>query len=220
MHDLGNRDLRQRDILPPDKLAQLHASVIGVGAIGRQVALGLAAIGTGRLTLIDFDHVAPENLAVQGFLESDLGEPKVTATAEMCRRINGTIGIDTVNGRFNSRLALGQVVFCCVDSIETRRRIWQCVKDRCGLFIDTRMAAEVVRVLSASGEPSRRHYGTTLFGASEAYRGACTARTTLYAAQLAGALAIGQLGKFLRHLLLEADVIFNMLTCELQVQEI
>jgi phosphoglycerate dehydrogenase-like enzyme len=40
-----DRDIRQRDIVPPERLAQCHAVVIGVGAIGRQVALQLAAVG-------------------------------------------------------------------------------------------------------------------------------------------------------------------------------
>ena len=34
-----DRNLRQRDIVPPDRLAACRATVVGVGAIGRQVAL-------------------------------------------------------------------------------------------------------------------------------------------------------------------------------------
>jgi hypothetical protein len=41
-------DLRQRDTLPPARLANCSATVIGVGAIGRQVALKLAASGRQR----------------------------------------------------------------------------------------------------------------------------------------------------------------------------
>ena len=36
---------RQRDIVPAERIAECKATVIGVGAIGRQVALQLAAIG-------------------------------------------------------------------------------------------------------------------------------------------------------------------------------
>ena len=38
---IPDRDLRQRDIVPPEALAQCKATVVGVGAIGRQVALQL-----------------------------------------------------------------------------------------------------------------------------------------------------------------------------------
>jgi sulfur carrier protein ThiS adenylyltransferase len=41
--------------------------VIGVGAIGRQVALQLAALGVPDLSLYDPDTVAVENLAPQGY---------------------------------------------------------------------------------------------------------------------------------------------------------
>jgi sulfur carrier protein ThiS adenylyltransferase len=195
-------------------------SIIGVGAVGRQVALQLAAIGAGRIELIDFDHVGVENLAVQGFLEEDLGEPKVQATGRLCRRINSDIEIVERLDRFRSRHWPGDVVFNCVDSIETRARIWRALRQRVSLLVDTRMAAEVVRVLTVSDEASARHYGTTLFAGSEAYRGACTARSTLYCAQLAASLAVAQLGKFLRQLPMEADMSLNILTAELSVEEV
>lgn len=38
-----NRYLRQQQIIPADKLAAVKATVVGVGAIGRQVGLQLAA---------------------------------------------------------------------------------------------------------------------------------------------------------------------------------
>ena len=54
---LNERFSRQKDIVPPDRLAACRATVIGVGAIGRQVALQLAAMGVPWLQLIDFDVV-------------------------------------------------------------------------------------------------------------------------------------------------------------------
>ena len=36
-----DRDLRQRDIVPPERLAACRTTVVGVGAIGRQVAVQL-----------------------------------------------------------------------------------------------------------------------------------------------------------------------------------
>jgi hypothetical protein len=43
MIDISQRDVRQRDIVPPARLATVRATVIGVGSVGRQVALQLAA---------------------------------------------------------------------------------------------------------------------------------------------------------------------------------
>ncbi len=54
---------RQKDIVPADRLAECKATVIGVGAIGRQVALQLTAMGVPWLQIIDFDTVEESNLA-------------------------------------------------------------------------------------------------------------------------------------------------------------
>jgi hypothetical protein len=43
--------------------------------------------------------------------------------------------------------------FCCVDSIATRKVVWDAVRGTAGFFADGRLAAEVVRVL-ASGRPA------------------------------------------------------------------
>ena len=77
----ADRFLRQQDLVPQDRLQLLTAAVIGVGAIGRQVAIQLAALGVRRLQLIDFDTVEPTNVTTQGYFHADLGRPKVDATA-------------------------------------------------------------------------------------------------------------------------------------------
>jgi sulfur carrier protein ThiS adenylyltransferase len=78
----NERYSRQKDIVPADRLADCKATVIGVGAIGRQVAIQLTAMGISWLQLIDFDTVEISNLASQGYMENDLGRPKVEATAD------------------------------------------------------------------------------------------------------------------------------------------
>ena len=210
-----DRYIRQRDLVPAERLADLTATVIGVGAIGRQVALQLAAIGVPRLQLVDFDRVEIENLAPQGFLESDLGELKVRATANLARRINSELDVQDIPERFRRSLDIGDVVFDCVDSIETRGHIWQAVRDRVRFYTDTRMSAEVVRVLTATDMVSRELYAGTLFSADEAQGGACTAKSTIYAANIAAGLAVGQFTKWLRGLPIDPDLCLNILTAEL-----
>ena len=215
--DLSGRYDRQKDLVPAERLAGLTVTVIGVGAIGRQAAIQLAAIGVSNLQLVDFDTVEVANLAPQGFLESDLGKLKVQAVGEACRRINSGIEVSEEPGRFRRSMDVGGAVFCCVDSIETRRLIWEAVKDRVGFFVDTRMSAEVVRILTAADAAGREHYPTTLFAAAEAHAGACTAKSTIYTASIAAGLAVGQLAKWLRRLPLEPDITLNLLTAELTV---
>lgn len=175
-------------------------------------------MGTSNLTLIDFDTVEEVNLAAQGYMESDLTRPKVEATAELCRRINSTISINTEHSRFKRSSDSGNVIFCCVDSIETRKMIWESHGHRMDFFSDGRMSAEVIRVLSAHDVKSREYYPTTLFKADEAHRGACTAKSTIYTANIAAGLMISQFTKWLRELPVDKDLSFNLLTVEIDVE--
>src|SRR5436190_21159129 len=91
---------RQRDLVPMARLSTCQAMVIGVGAIGRQVALQLAAIGIPYLSLVDPDTVEVANLAAQGYLEGNLGQYKVMATSEQCHAVNSDLTIDVQPKRF------------------------------------------------------------------------------------------------------------------------
>jgi len=111
MNAMDERYSRQKDIVPVDRLAVCKATVIGVGAIGRQVALQLTAMGIPWLQLVDFDLVETSNLASQGYLEDDLGKLKVEATATLCRRINSGIQIVSVPERFRRSMEIGNAIF-------------------------------------------------------------------------------------------------------------
>ena len=215
--DAAERYSRQRDLVPAERLAQCRITVVGVGAIGRQVALQLTAIGASSIQLVDFDTVEVSNLASQGYLQNDLGRPKVQATAEQCKAINHEVEVVTLNERFRRSIETGNVMFCCVDSIVTRKLIWEAVKDRTSFFGDTRMSAEIVRVLSVANSAGRQHYPTTLFAPEEAHAGSCTAKSTIYTANIAAGLAIGQFTRWLRGLPVDADMNLNILTAELMV---
>jgi sulfur carrier protein ThiS adenylyltransferase len=208
---------RQRDIVLPERIAACKATVIGVGAIGRQVALQLAAMGIPWLQLIDHDTVEWSNLASQGYLEGDMGQPKVNATLELCWRINATVQIHAVPERFRRSMEIGNVVFCAVDKIDVRRLVWEAVKDKVSFFIDGRMSAEVLRILTAYDAESQKHYPTTLFNADEAFVGPCTAKTTIYCANIAAGLMLAQFTKYLRQLPMDCDIQLNLLASELSV---
>ncbi len=208
---------RQKDIVPPERTAVCKATVIGVGAIGRQVALQLTAMGVPWLQLIDHDRVEMSNLASQGYLEEDLDKLKVEATAELCKRVNSGADIHVIPERFRRSMEVGNAVFCCVDKIDVRRLIWEAVGDQVGFYCDGRMSAEVLRVLTACDSESRQHYPTTLFRTEEAFVGPCTAKTTIYCANIAAGLMVAQFTKYLRQLPAEADIQLNLLASELSV---
>ena len=215
---IEDRDIRQREIVPPDQLERCRATVIGVGAVGRQVALQLTAMGIRSLQLIDPDTVEPANLAPQGFAVDDLGRAKVTAAGDACHQLNPKLEVREHHERFRRSMTdLGNVIFCCVDSIETRQHIWYAVQDAVEFFADGRMSAEVIRVLAASDVSSRQHYVTTLFRSEEAHQGACTARSTIFTASIAAGLMLEQFSRHLRTLPIDPDLQLNLLTSELSV---
>lgn len=214
----SDRDLRQRSILPPEGLAETWATVVGVGAVGRQVALQLAAAGVAKLQLIDFDTVEEVNLAAQGYLESDLGKLKVDATADLCCRLNSDIEITLEKTRFRRMSTqVGNVLFACVDSIDTRKLIFESVRDRVRIYIDGRMSAEVIRVLAVNDQASGQHYTSTLFPGAEAFAGSCTARSTIFAANICAGLMVSQFARWLRRMPVDSDLTLNLLASELSI---
>lgn len=208
---------RQQDIIPHERLKACKVTVVGVGAIGRQVALQLSAMGISWLQLVDFDTVEESNLASQGYLESDLGRLKVEATADLCQQMSHELEVYEVRHRFRRSLEIGNVLFCCVDKIEVRRRIWNAVQ--ADFFCDGRMNAEVVRVLVACDPVTRLHYPSTLFSPTEAHAGSCTAKTTIFTANIAAGLMVEQFSRWLRDLPVDPDLQFNLLSSELTVSD-
>lgn len=211
--------------VPPQRLAECHALVVGVGAIGRQVALQLAAVGVPRLDLVDHDTVGVENLAPQAYWERDVGVAKVQATAEACRLLNPQVELSLHPERFRrsspktlpafADTSHRACVFCCVDSIETRWLVWESVRSRAAFFADGRMSAEVIRVLASGRPASDGHYPTTLFAAAEAHGGSCTAKATVYTAGIAAGLMLSAFTRWLRGMPVEPDVSLNLLSMEL-----
>jgi molybdopterin/thiamine biosynthesis adenylyltransferase len=209
-----DRFVRQRELVPADRLAEVSATVIGVGAIGRQVALQLAAIGTRRIQLVDFDHVDATNVTTQGYFVEDVGEPKVLVTAAAIRRIEPEVSIETMEDRYRAKQTIGNSVFCCVDSISARAAIWRSAANRCRFWVDGRMLGEVIRVLAVDNSAAMKRYSSTLFPQAEAQTGSCTSRSTIYAASITAGLMVHQFTRWLRGVPIDFDTTVNLLAGE------
>jgi len=215
--DLTQRDIRQRELLPPARLASLTCTVIGVGSIGRQLAGQLAAIGVGKLHLVDFDDVGVENLAVQGFFESDVGARKVDAVGDFCALMNSQIEIVREYQRFKRDSEVGDIVFSCVDSMRARKFIFEQVQNRADLFIDGRMLGETMRILSVDctrPEDITYYQEKTLDADGDVVPGRCTNRTTLYCSNMAAAMMVLRFTQWLREMPLKRDVSLPLLIGE------
>jgi molybdopterin/thiamine biosynthesis adenylyltransferase len=213
-----NRFSRQADLVPQLRLEGLTIDVVGVGAIGRQVALQLAALGAVQLRLFDFDTVELTNVTSQGYSQrDDVGVLKVEATRCSLLAIEPAIRVEAIADRYRPEQGASEAVFCCVDSISARKAIWRSVRDQCGFWCDGRMLGEVARILTVAGTAGHEHYATTLFPQGEAQAGSCTSRSTIYCASIAAGIMLHHFTRWLRGVPVDPDLSLNLLASELNV---
>lgn len=211
-----DRYIRQSGIFSQELLNKHPVIIIGVGAIGRNLAIQLTAMGVKDIKIYDFDTVEEHNVASQGFRGFDVGSKKIAATANACIDINPECGIQTFDRRFPVTTDVtDNVVFMCVDSIRTRKFIFEGIKDKTSLIVDTRMAAESFRILTVSNFTSQTKYKETLFSQDEAFPQSCTSKSTIYCASIAAGFAISSFTKWIRNLPVDGDIFLNLFANEM-----
>ncbi len=209
------RFLRQQGIINPDILRTQAATIIGVGAVGRQLAVQLASFGVPNIHLLDHDTVEEHNITTQGYLQDDVGRSKVEACTQAILAVDKSVKIRAIATKYEPKLMQTDVIFCCVDSIEVRQQIWEAEKDRLAFWGDARMLGENIRVLAVGDAQGKEYYPKTFFTANQAERGACTQRGLIYTACVSASLLMQQYCKWLRKFPVNNDVIFNLLSMEL-----
>lgn len=189
---------RQADLVPAGKLAELSIDVIGVGAIGRQVALQLASIGAQQLRLIDHDIVDASNVCTQGYVANNIGTDKVDALQADLLQVNHDMQCFTLAEKWRpANRKLSDVVFCCVDSMETREKLHR-ASNKTQFFVDGRMLAEVGYIYPSWDLNSREAYVKTLFDDADAEPGRCTMRSTIYGANHVASAMVHQFVRWMR----------------------
>lgn len=225
--DLRDRDIRQRSVVPKDKIKNITALVVGCGAVGRRVAKDLACMGVGILVLFDNDTVGVENLSPQQFPEKYIGGSKVYTLSTECQELNSGISIYAHNRRFTSGWIKQEyprlyneylVVFPCVDTMDSRKHIYNSVRNVASAIFDPRMAGETMEVISTN-DMEDPYYLSTIVPDSAAYLGSCTSRSLPYTAGIVAGLALHQFTRWLRDMPLDRHQSFNLLASELIIDE-
>jgi hypothetical protein len=72
---------------------ELSASILGLGAIGRLIALQLASLNVRRLQLIDSRVVTQLRQRLDGFDHEDVGRRRADAVAQSCHQINPNLEV-------------------------------------------------------------------------------------------------------------------------------
>ena len=108
------------------KLKQSRVCVVGVGGLGNPITARLAAMGVGKIRIIDRDVIELSNLHRQTmFNEDDVGQVKVETAAKKLRKLNPDIVIEELPVSINDYTAFDAVDGCDVvidalDSVNAR----------------------------------------------------------------------------------------------------
>lgn len=195
---------RQLDLIPVGALAQARVHVIGCGAIGSFVAMQLAKMGVNDITVYDMDTVSIENMSNQNFRFSDIGKNKAEALAEIVRDFTG-VRLTVVPRPWSPLDQLSGIVVSAVDSMDVRKEIWNKCKMSFNVthVIDPRMGAEVALLytMSPHNDRDREAYETTMYSDKDSVQEKCTAKSTIYTANLLSGLC----SKTIKNLICKQD---------------
>ena len=118
-----------------DTVRAATVMIVGLGALGNEVAKNLALLGIGRLIIVDRDTVEFSNLSRSVlFRESDQGRRKTEVVAEQIRALNPDVDVLALHGDVTMDVGLGlfrrvDVAIGCLDS--RAARLW--LNDSCYL---------------------------------------------------------------------------------------
>lgn len=135
---------RQEAILETTKASTTDIVIIGAGSVGSFTTLALTKMGISSIQVFDFDKVEVENISNQLYRVKDIGLPKVECLKQIILEMTGT-EIETFDYEikedtdFLSSVSLNTIFILAVDNIETRKLVYNKIKDYPIKMIDTRM---------------------------------------------------------------------------------
>lgn len=103
--------------------------IIGVGAIGSNLALMLTRLGCNNIHLYDFDKVEPINIANQNYFADQVQQDKTLATLQNLLQINPELEFQIHNKGWQPGEVMSGYIFLCLDNIDLRRQIVESCKN-------------------------------------------------------------------------------------------
>lgn len=187
--------------------------IIGAGGIGNMLVQLLAKMGFPEIHIWDNDEFEPHNGPTEvAYSEKYLWRPKVEAAmATVDFLVGDSTKIIPHCERVIEDTLLGGYVISGVDSMRSRKDIWECIQNNfteVPFYIDARSAGEEIQVLSfcpADFEDCEA-YESWLFDDSEASGLECGARNIGYIATLIASIVSYNLTRHIRG----AEVEFNI----------
>ncbi len=190
--------IRHLEVFAPEQFGEQRVSVIGVGATGSRIAIGLAKLGISKIDIWDPDKIEAHNIPNQAFGNNHVGRLKTEALAEIILEQTGT-QVTVHPERVDGSQRLGDVVFLLTDTMASRKEIWERgirLKPSVKLMIETRMGANSGRVytINPNAPTQVKGWESTLYGDDVAPVSACGASITVGStAEIVSGLAVWQL---------------------------
>ena len=142
--------IKQIELIDVSKFTE-EIHVVGVGALGSWVAFFLAKMGFKKIHLWDFDTIEEHNLPNQNYRYKDIGTLKVKAAHDIIQEsiTDGTLTWRTITVHDEkiteeNAYALNGIIFVCVDSMKTRKNIYEWVykygSNQIELYIEARLS--------------------------------------------------------------------------------
>ena len=205
----GGLELSRQALMVPSEVSSLKMTLIGIGAIGSNVATILARTGVKNFVLVDPDTVGIENLGPTSFSWDDVGELKVNAMSEQICEITGdTANVEVWPERYRGRIIDSDIVIVGVDSMHVRQQLWDWRDQFPGwkLWLDGRIGHDqmsVYTVLEGDGV-QYEYYEQTLQRAQTELP--CGQKATAYICSLIAGIMSGMVVSYLNNGLLPREI--------------
>lgn len=188
-----------------EEIQKQTVTLAGVGGIGSYVGFLLGRLKPQRLIIYDPDRVETVNMSGQLYGQTDVGNYKSAALANMVRNYANYGNIVALNDRFEDDSEATNIMICGFDNMEARKLFYEKWKQRvlsysadsdnrkkC-LFIDGRLAAEEFQVLSIQGDDERamvEYEDKWLFSDAEAEETICSYKQTTFMANMIASVMV------------------------------
>lgn len=214
---------RFTDAIWYDKIKEQSITIAGVGGIGSHVAFLVSRLKPASITLYDPDDVETVNMSGQLYGNSDVGYSKVSRICMFMKQYSSYFSIVAHQARFVSTSLSGKILICGFDNMSARKAAFEAWKANLSahsnikeqfLFIDGRLAAEELQVLSIQGNDERaikEYEERWLFDDSEAEETVCSYKQTSFMADMIASIIVNVLVNFVANLckpIIDRDVPF------------
>ena len=185
------RYLRNKDLIKQSLLDEV--TIIGAGGIASALVTILAQMGFKKFHIWDDDKLEEHNLSTTAYPEKFLGKSKVECAANMVYQYDKNAGVAMYIKRWEPGCYLSDIVLLTPDNMETRLDVhmdWKQNDNRRAL-IDMRMGALTMEVISV--DKDNDNFGKTWQPSDKISDEACTAKHTIFTANIVAGLGASQL---------------------------